>query len=330
MTATQNGNRDADGVGTPRPPLGQPGPQVHPAPRGAAPWCGPYPGPRPGGWPPPFPPQPFPLHSARSARGLPTLSRGARIAAGASAGLGLILAMVAVIVFAGSRSGGDSAGVARPGIEPAASSAQQLADPAESVRSADLPRMLLTVEEAAKLAGHPGSGEGAYSSDIVSAPFMTDMLIGSQCRPLAYFAERAAYQGSGFTAMRATGMRAKPKTPLQQDWVLNQAVFAYPSSQLAQDFIVANTGKWRSCGGASWGKREGDRDLFWIADLVQTGGDGLVTALVRQENGEGWACWRGMTAVSRVVAEFTACGVNPPVSLPVAVAAALAKKISSV
>lgn len=333
MTATENGDRDADGVGTPRRPLGQPGPQAHPAPRGEAPGCGPYPGPRPGGWAPPFPPQPFPppapLHAARPTRGLPTLSRNARIAA-ASAGLGLIMAMVAVIVFAGARSGGDSAGVARPGVDPTASAAPQLADPVESVRSADLPGMLLTAQEAATLAGHPGSGEEAYSSGIFSAPFVTEMLAGSQCRPLGYVGEQATYQGSGFTAMRATGMRAKLKTPLQQDWVLNQSVVAYPSSQIAQDVVVATTGKWRSCEGASWGKREGDRDIFWTAGLVQTGADDLVTTLVSQENGDGWACWRGMTAVSRVVAEFAACGVNPPVALPVAVAAAMAKKISAV
>ena len=330
MTTTENGHRhlaDEDTVAVPRQPLGYPGQQT------PAPGHGPYPDPQFGGWATGFPPPPFPMHAARPRRGLRALPRNTWIAIAAATVLVIVMVAVTVLTSALTSGGGDSAQTPRRYASPTTTAAAQPADPAKLVGSAKLPGVLLGADEAAALLGHAGGAADAKIGQIYTLPAADVLLAGNECLALAYPAEQTVYQGSGFTSMRLRYSRAKIGTPMEKDWVFNQAVFAYPSEQAAQNFLATSTDKWKACQGRSWGNREtydtGTRDVYWSGGPVLVNEDGLLTAPITQENGDGWGCWRAMTAASNVVTEFSACGLRLPDSTATAAAAAITRKIRS-
>ena len=295
----------------PRPPAGYPA-----AAWGAAPGYGPQ-LPWGKGFPPPAPFAPRPPRQG--------LSRNAWIAVAAA--VVLIVAMVVVIVVgAGSGAGGGSPQAA-PSTAP---STTNPGDPAMVLGSADLPMMLLNTAEIAQLVGQPASAALAKPGRVRTLPCGDKLLSGQECLPLAYTAEQAAHQGSEFTAMRGqfTAVRVPNDDP--HSWAFDQGVFAYPSADAAEQALRANTARWKACEGKSWGAREdsgaGPRDVYWTGGQVENSDD-LVIAPITQENGDGWGCWRGMTAVSNVVADFTVCGKDLPSSAISQAAAASTGKI---
>jgi hypothetical protein len=327
---------EQDTVVVPRPALlPPPAPHGHPAPPAATGFY-PYPGMPPafqasaGFAPSPFGPQ-APAHAARPGgprRGLGAVTRTTWIALAAT--VALVAVMIAVIVV-GSGSGGNSAQTPRRYADSTTSASAAPADPGTVLGSAALPTLLLDTGEIAGLVGK--SAAGATVSQLYTNPAVDTLTTGPECLSLAYPGEQATYQGSGFTGARLQYSRAKKGTPQAQDWVFNQAAFAYPTAAAAKNAVFAITQKWKVCEGKSWGAREvydsGPRDVFWTGGTVQASDD-VVGALIIQENGDGWGCMRGLSVVANVVNDVAVCGINPQDSLVAAAAAAIAKKAPTI
>lgn len=326
---TDTAGAEEDTVVVPRPQFPQP-------PHGYAPYGGPgYGQPHAG----PYGQQPYgPLSAGFAAgfpapapnRGLAAVSRTTWIAV--TAALTLIVAMVAVVVIA-TGSKGDTAHTSRRYADPSATTEAAPADPGKVLGSAALTPLLLNPTEIGAIVGKPTAG--ARVSTLFNLPAKDTLVSGQECLPLAFTAESEVYQGSGFTGMRLQYTKAKEGAPVDRDWVFHQAAFAYPTVKAAEDFLVSNAAKWKLCENKSWGRAEatsdgGTRDYYWSAGTVDISDAGLVTAPITQENGEGWACWRGMSLVANVVNDFTVCGLNTASEQINAAADAIAKKIPTI
>lgn len=314
---TQHDNQNEDTAEVPRPSLPQP-------PHGYAPYGAP-------GYGQPYGQQPqaplsagfaagFPTPAPR--RGLASVSRNTWIAVAAA--VTLIVAMVAVM---GTGTLGGSAQKATVGGS-TTSSAGSAEHAGKLLTAADLPGILLSPSEIGLIVGKP-VGE-AQVGRIDSRLSTTALIAADTCASMAFIAHQSAFQGTGSTAIRQIGTGAKVGTPRQQEWVLHQAALSYPSRKAAADVVVTTTSKWKKCEGRPWGYAEtvgAPRNVFWTGGQVHVSDDGVVGALNSLENGEGWGCWRGMSAVANVVNDFTVCGLNPAVEQLTVAADAIAKKI---
>jgi hypothetical protein len=122
------------------------------------------------------------------------------------------------------------------------------------------------------------------------------------CAGAVFNTVEAAYKGSGYVATRSSQLR-----DADSKHYVDQGVVAFGSGGDAQKFLVASQDSWRRCVGKHVTyNAKNDNPITWTIRAPITM-DGITTAVVDQEGGDGYACAHGITAKSNVVIDISAC-----------------------
>jgi PknH-like extracellular domain len=129
------------------------------------------------------------------------------------------------------------------------------------------------------------------------------------CLGALHNAEDSVYRGSGWTDVRDQVLREpSDKNDDTGHWVEQTAV-EFPASGPARAFVNASLSSWSRCSGKQVTLTSGADVTGWhIGDLIITGQTVNQTAM--RQGGGGWGCQHGLSAVSAVVVEATACSNN--------------------
>jgi serine/threonine-protein kinase len=129
-----------------------------------------------------------------------------------------------------------------------------------------------------------------------------------ECISVSGAAEAAAYNGSGWTAVRGQSLQDKDTSGKHRylHWI-EQAVIMFPSAQAASAFVSASTQSWPAC--ANRGFHDNVDNAQWNAGQVTTT-NGTLTAIATATPSTGWACQRALTARNNVVIDATGCSFS--------------------
>ena len=88
---------------------------------------------------------------------------------------------------------------------------------------------------------------------------------------------------------------------------VDQDVAAFPSTDLARNFVKTSADQWKSCAGqiVTVTYNNGNTYRWTFGELV--GDAPKISQLDTQEDGRGWACQHVLSAVSNVVIDVRAC-----------------------
>ena len=114
--------------------------------------------------------------------------------------------------------------------------------------------------------------------------------------------QTAAYQGSGYTAVRGQGMHST--TPPRRVY---EAAVAFSSAESAHAFVRTSADSWNACAGQTVTVTDGSQTTPWtFAERV--GAPPRIVQRHTQAIADGRACQHVLNAVSRVVLDVVACG----------------------
>jgi serine/threonine kinase PknH len=126
-----------------------------------------------------------------------------------------------------------------------------------------------------------------------------------ECNGALYPGETPTYNGSGYTKLNYLVLTEPGDT---NNHFVDQDVAAFPSTELARNFVKTSADQWKSCvGQVVTGTLQNGNTFRWsFGDLV--GEAPKISQLDTQEDGRGWACQHVLRAVSNVVIDVRACG----------------------
>ncbi|HET6733038.1 sensor domain-containing protein [Mycobacterium sp.] len=145
------------------------------------------------------------------------------------------------------------------------------------------------------------------------------------CVPVYGAAEYDVYTGTGFSAVRYMSLQEPGDDPPH---FAEQAVVAFPDGDDAAKFFADSEENWAGCADRRYTLRlpDYDVDTLWTVGQVSTT-DGILTASMLMEDGDGWGCHRAMTVGSNVVIDVTICGYNEADEAAVTIARDIAGKL---
>ncbi len=114
--------------------------------------------------------------------------------------------------------------------------------------------------------------------------------------------QAAAYQGSGYTAVRGQGMHST--NPPRRVY---EAVVAFPSAESAHAFVGASARSWNACAGQAVTVTEGSQTTPWTFAELQ-GATPRIVQRHTQAIADGRACQHVLNAITHVVIDVVACG----------------------
>lgn len=271
-------------LGAPAPgPVWSPGPSCAPAGRFApGPWA-----PAPGG----------PPTSRRMNR------TWALVAAATAATVAVVGTAVALTAGSTSASGGSASGSVAPPAAAGSSPAPTTAAPPAIVPVNALPGLL---PDPAAL--NPIVGSSAMTVvQSVDNHMDNPKSDTADCLQTYHPAEQAAYQGSGWIAMRGQLLHEA-----SSNWqhVVIQAVVSFPTAQAAADFVTKQHDAWVRCQGKSATANYDDGPETYTVNTVNFQA-GVLTAQGVEEGGGGWRCQHALTARNNVVADVASYGFAP-------------------
>jgi serine/threonine kinase PknH len=244
-------------------------------------------GPRsaPGATPPPQPPKTVAARPQPTRPSVPPTeddepSHKRWLIAGA-AGLAVVVAIVAAVLFFTSQP------------SPTPSSAPAGPPPV------DLDSILLQAADLSTILGVANLEPKTHTSQMVTSPGMPS---NTACLGAFEPIQAAAYQDSGYTAVRGLGFRS-PEPPKR----VFEAAVEFPSAEKAHAFVRKSAGNWRACAGQTVTVTDGNRTIPWMfAEL--NGAPPRIVQRRSEVGAEGRVCQRVLSAVSRVVIDVVACG----------------------
>jgi serine/threonine kinase PknH len=164
---------------------------------------------------------------------------------------------------------------------------------------ADLGTILLGAADLTTIMGVANLQPTTQTSQMVTSPGTPS---NTACLGAFEPIQAAAYQGSGYTAVRSLGFRSTdpPKR------VFEGAV-EFPSVERAHAFVRTSAGNWNACAGQTVTVTDGNQTTPWMfAEL--NGAPPRIVQRRSQVGAEGRVCQRVLSAVSRVVIDVVACG----------------------
>jgi serine/threonine kinase PknH len=201
-----------------------------------------------------------------------------------AAGLAVVAAVVAAVLLSTQKPG-----MPRPSA-PSPSSAPT--GPA----STDLGAILLSAPDVDAVMDATNLQLATQTSQMVSSPGMpTNPACFGAFEPV----QAAAYQGSGYTAVRSLGFRSldPPKRAFA-------GAVEFPSAESAQAFLKASANSWHACAGQTVTLSDGTPWTF--GDLSDQ--PSRIVQRRTQAFAGGRECQHVLSAVSRVVTDVIACG----------------------
>jgi hypothetical protein len=126
-----------------------------------------------------------------------------------------------------------------------------------------------------------------------------------ECNGALYPGETPTYNGSGYTKLNWLTLSEPGDT---NNHFVDQDVAAFPSTDLASNFVKTSANQWKSCAGqvVTATYDNGNTYRWTFGDVV--GDAPKISQLDTEEDGGGWACQRVLSAVSNVVIDVKACG----------------------
>lgn len=175
--------------------------------------------------------------------------------------------------------------------------------PPEPLSPDRLSSILLSAGEINGIMGASGMQPGDNYQEMSTSP---PSLSNPDCLGALWGAESRTYSGSGYTGVN--GVVMKEPGAHHDHWV-NQAAVTFPSADKAQAFVKASANKWKACAGQVVTYTQDGATYRWTF-LPLTGNSPTISQMDTQEDANGWACQRGLSAVSNVVIDVNACGIH--------------------
>ena len=126
----------------------------------------------------------------------------------------------------------------------------------------------------------------------------------AECNGALYPGETPTYNGSGYTTLNYLVLSEPGDT---NNHFVDQDVAAFPSTDLARNFVKTSADQWKSCAGqvVTVTYDNGNTYRWTFGDVI--GDAPKISQLDTQEDGGGWACQHVLRAVSNVVIDVKAC-----------------------
>jgi serine/threonine kinase PknH len=125
-----------------------------------------------------------------------------------------------------------------------------------------------------------------------------------ECNGALYPGEAPTYNGSGYSKLNYLVLAEPGDT---NNHFVDQDVAAFPSTDLARNFVKTSADQWKSCAGqiVTITYNNGNTYRWTFGDLI--GDAPKISQVDTQEDGRGWACQHVLNAVSNVVIDVRAC-----------------------
>lgn len=176
--------------------------------------------------------------------------------------------------------------------------------PAPVVPVSALPGMLADPAAVAAAVGTPAM---VVLPDSHPDAMWTGHVDNPNCLGVYHPAERAVYQGSGWTAVQGQVLREPGDRPHNS---VIQAVVSFPTAEAATDFAAEQRRSWTRCVGKSVTATYKDGSETF--DVGNANNDtGVLKARLIQRDGNGWSCQRALTTRNNVVVDVAACSFVP-------------------
>lgn len=194
---------------------------------------------------------------------------------------------------------------------------------APPVPGSELPGLLLNADQIATIMGAPldvDPPQTVMGSD-------SDYIDRKDCAELATPRQLVAYQGSGWQAVAYQSAR-ELTPPNEIGRVAEQALISYPTAELAAGFADKQKTQWARCANTTQTSNLNNNPILYKLGDVHTDSDGVLSTTSTPQGSEGWACGRALTARNNVVIDVAACSHDKQEGQAIAVAEALAEKVS--
>ena len=204
---------------------------------------------------------------------------------------GVAIIAIAGVVLAVLPSTGSPSKTAGP------SSPTAFSPPPPVVVSA-LDGLLLSADQGNTAMGATGMTVVQSETNLVES---TAVLSDKNCLAVADPAERPVYAGSRWTAARVQFLRQPGDKETEY---VDQAVVLFPAATDAAAFFTASTSRWQSCANRQYTDDQ-SRATNSVGAVSNT--DGLLSARITPEGGNGWNCQRALTVRNNVAVDVNAC-----------------------
>ncbi len=191
----------------------------------------------------------------------------------------------------------------------------------------------------AVLLAAPAVGTALRSDDVVvtrevtrpwddSAHFASAGSPDLGCLAIAGAAQRAVYDGTGWTALRGQVLREPPTSPAWAHFA-TQTVVLFPSPQAAEVFYDRSRAQWTGCS---------DRELTYAQQLApdqvwQVGPVGaerdMLTVSRTQDSPQRWFCQRALSVRGNVAVDVEACDAGGPTAAAADITGAIGERLPS-
>lgn len=205
------------------------------------------------------------------------------------------------------------------------------ADPPPAATVATLPALLLSAPEV---------GTALGSDDVVVTREVTgpwddsaQVTVGSDgvgvgCLAIAGAAQRAVYEGTGWTALRGQVLREAPTAPTWSHFA-TQAVVLFPTAEAAGEFYHRSVTQWAGCADRELGyAQQPAPDQLWRVGTVATDRD-MLTVTRTQLSPQQWSCQRALSVRGAVAVDVEACTEGGPTGAAAALTAAIGERLPS-
>lgn len=204
------------------------------------------------------------------------------------------------------------------------------AAPLQATTAQTLPALLLSA---------PAVGTALHSDEVVvtrevnapwddSAHFTSGGSPDLGCLAIAGAAQRAVYDGTGWTALRGQVLREPPTSPAWAHFA-TQAVVLFPSARAAGEFYDRSRTDWAGCSDrALTYAQQLAPDQVWRVGSVGTERD-MITVGRSQDSPQQWFCQRALTVRGNVAVDVEACDAGGPTGAAADIAAAIGERLPS-
>lgn len=166
-----------------------------------------------------------------------------------------------------------------------------------------LDQILLSVDDVSSIVGGTGLQLSNSSEDLADS---SDIIDKPECLGAVFAAEKQAYDGSGWKAVRDQIIREPGDD--KKHWV-EQTVVLFASGDKAANFFDKSRDHWKSCQQTSVTTEGSDYTSYdWDFGRLQEPSETMFSIDMDQQNSNNWVCQHAMSMVSNVIVEGVVCG----------------------
>ncbi len=164
-------------------------------------------------------------------------------------------------------------------------------------------RLLLSVGDVSSIVGGDSLQISNSSEDFADSSNLVDK---PECLGAVFAAEKQAYDGSGWKAVRDQIIREPGDE--KKHWV-EQTVVLFPSNDLGVQFLDKSRDEWKSCEKTSVTTKGSNSTSYdWDFKGVIEPSETTISIDLDQQRSNNWVCQHTMGIVSNLIAEGVVCG----------------------